>query len=84
MDEQADLRLCCYSRSPIAICHFTMEMPKLIFVKHDTTQTELLFVQSLQSICSLYVDTPRVVLLVTVFFIIQPDIRKWYTKHGNH
>ena len=42
----------------------------LIFVKYDITQTELLFAQSLQSIWSVYVDTPRVILLVTVFFII--------------
>ena len=37
------------------------------------TQTELLFAQSLRSPCSVYVDTPRVILLVTVFFIIQPE-----------
>ena len=34
------------------------KMRNLIFVKHDITQTELLFAQSLQSICSVYVDTP--------------------------
>ena len=45
------------------------------FVKYDITQTELLFAQSLHSICGVYVDTPRVILLVTFFFIIQPDIR---------
>ena len=31
----------------------------LIFVKYDITQTELLFAQSLQSICSVYVDTQK-------------------------
>ena len=36
----------------------------------------MLFAQSLQSICSVYVDIPRVILLVIVFFIIHPDIRK--------
>ena len=51
------------------------KMQNLIFVKYDITQTKLLFAQSLQSICSVYVDTPRIILLVTVFFIIQPDIR---------
>ena len=88
-DVQAALRICRYkspktlflSRSPIAICHFTMnaskesKMRNLIIVKYDITQTELLFVQTLQSIYSVYVDTPRVILLVTVFFIIQPDLR---------
>ena len=49
------------------------KLRNLIFVKYDITRTELLFAQSLQSICSVYVDTPRVILLVTVFFIIQPD-----------
>ena len=51
-------------------------MRNLIFVKYDLTQTELLFAQSLQSFCSVYVDIPRVILLVTVFFVIQPDIRE--------
>ena len=32
-------------------------MRNLIFVKYDITQTELLFAQSLKSICSVYVDT---------------------------
>ena len=43
----------------------------MIFVKYDKTQIELLFAQSqhFQIICSVYVDTPRVSLLVTVFFI---------------
>ena len=58
---QAALRICWYkspktvflSRSPIAICHFTMnaskesKMRNLIFVKYDITQTELLFAQNL-------------------------------------
>ena len=59
-------------------CHERLErkMRNLIFVKYDVAQTELLFAQSLQSICSVYVYTPRVILLVTVSFIIQPDIRK--------
>ena len=38
----------------------------LIFVKYDITQTELLFAQSLHNICSVSVDTPRVILLVTI------------------
>ena len=46
-------------------------MRNLIFVTYDITPTVLLFAQSLQSICSVYVDTPSVILLVTVFFIIQ-------------
>ena len=52
------------------------KMQNLIFVKYDITQTELLFAQSLQSICSVYEDTPRVILLVVVFFVIQPDMQK--------
>ena len=40
------------------------------------TQTQFLFAQSLQSICSVYADTQRVILLVAVFYIIQPDMRK--------
>ena len=43
------------------------KMRNLIFVKYDIAQTELLFAQFLQSICSVYVDTPRVNLLVTVW-----------------
>ena len=50
------------------------KMRSLIFVKYDITQTELLFAQSLQSMCSVYVDTPRVILQVTVFFIIQVNM----------
>ena len=72
MDAQADLRICCYaflSRSPIALRHFTTKMRNLIFVKYDITQTDLLFAQSLQSICGVYVDTPRVILL---YMIIDP------------
>ena len=42
----------------------------MIFVKYDKTQIELLFAQSLQIICSVYVDKPRISLLVTVFFIM--------------
>ena len=41
----------------------------MIFVNYDKTQIELLFAQSLQIICSVYVGTPRVILLVTIFFI---------------
>ena len=52
------------------------KMQNLIFAKYDITQEELLLAQSLQSICSAYVDTPRVMLLKTVSFVIQPDIRK--------
>ena len=51
-------------------------MLNLIFVKYNITQTELLLAKSFQNICSVYVDTPRVTLLVTIFFIIQRDIRK--------
>ena len=52
------------------------KMRNMIFVTFDIAQTELLFAQALQSICSVYVDTPRVILMVTVFLIIQSDIRK--------
>ena len=52
------------------------KMRNLIIVKYDITRTELLSAQSLKSNCSVYVDTPRVILLATVFFIIQPDMRK--------
>ena len=57
------------------------KMRNLIFMKYDITQTELLFAQSLQSICSVNVDTPRVtcILLVTVFYNLIYD-----SKHGNH
>ena len=51
-------------------------MRNFIFVKYDITKTESLFAQSPQSICRVYIDTPRVILLVTIFFNIQPDIRK--------
>ena len=34
------------------------KMRNLIFVKYDITQTELLFAQTLQSVISVYVDTP--------------------------
>ena len=47
------------------------KMRNLIFVKYDITQTDLLFSQSLQSICSVNVDKPTVILLVTVFSIIK-------------
>ena len=57
-----------------SICY--IKMPNLIFVQYDLTETELLFAQSLQSICSVYVDTSRVIQLVTGFFNIQPDNRK--------
>ena len=69
-----------FSQSHMSFHHERLEskMRNLIFVKYDITQMELIFAQSLQSICSLHVNTPRVILLVTVFFIIQPD------KHGNH
>ena len=58
------------SRGPIAM-HGRLEN-----MGNMTTQTQFLFAQSLQSICSVYADTPRVILLVTVFYIIQPDMRK--------
>ena len=38
------------------MCHFTMNTKCFIFIKYFTTQAELLFAQSLQSICSVYVD----------------------------
>ena len=58
----------------------------MIFVKYDKSQIELLFAQSLQIICSVYVDTPRVVLLVTVFFItiVNMVIIELYKPHATH
>ena len=65
-----------------SLSNFTMNALKyVIFVEYDITRTELLFAQSLQSICSVYLDTPRVILLVTVFFIISLI---YESKHGNH
>ena len=69
MDAQASLRLCCYKSQETVFSvavnyherhHERLEskMRNLISVKYDTTQTELLFAQFLQSICSVYVDTP--------------------------
>ena len=57
-------------------------MRNLILVKYDLSDK---VVQSLQSICSVYVDTPRIILLETVLFIIQPDINRLlaYCKGGN-
>ena len=74
---QISLEIVANCSHPSEILALESKMQNLIFVKYDKTQTELLFAQSLQSICSVYVDTPRVIciLLVTVFFIIQPDIR---------
>ena len=63
------------SRSPIALERLESKMRNLIFVKYDITRTELLFAQALQCICSVYVESPRIILLETIFFIIQPDIR---------
>ena len=56
------------------------------FVKYDNTQIELLFAQSLQNICSVYVDTPRVILLVTVFFItiVNMVIIELYKPRATH
>ena len=59
------------------------------FVKYDKTQIELLFAQSLQHvqiICSVYVDTPRVSLLVTVFFItiVNMVIIELYKPRATH
>ena len=45
-------------------------------MKYGITKTELLLAQYLKSICSVYVDRPRIILLVTLFFIIQPNTRK--------
>ena len=58
----------------------------MIFVKYDKTQIELLFAQSLQIICSVYVDTPRVSLLVTVFFItiVNMVIIELYKPRATH
>ena len=58
----------------------------MIFVKYDKTQIELLFAQSLQIICSVYVDTPRVILLVTVFFItiVNMVIIELYKPRATH
>ena len=58
----------------------------MIFVKYDKTQIELLFAQSLQIICSVYVDTPRVILLVTVFFItiVNMVIIELYKPRSTH
>ena len=78
MDVEPGLRLYCYKssktdfcgRGPIAIHERLENTGNMI------TQTQLLFAQPLQSIYSVYVDTPRVILVVAVFFIIQPDIGK--------
>ena len=58
----------------------------MIFVKYDKTQIELLFAQSLQIFCSVYVDTPRVILLVTVFFItiVNMVIIELYKPRATH
>ena len=53
---------------------------------YDKTQIELLFAQSLQIICSVYVDTPRVILLVTIFFIsiVNMVIIELYKPRATH
>ena len=58
----------------------------MIFVKYDKTQIEFLFAQSLQIICSVYVDTPRVSLPVTVFFmtIVNMVIIELYKPRATH
>ena len=58
----------------------------MIFVKYDKTQIDLLFAQSLQIICSVYVDTQRVSLLVTVFFItiVNMVIIELYKPRATH
>ena len=58
----------------------------MIFVKYDKTQIDLLFAQSLRIICSVYVDTPRVSLLVTVFFItiVNMVIIELYKPRATH
>ena len=56
------------------------KMGNLTFVKCDKTQTELLFAQSLQSICSVY-DTPRVSCLWP--FSLSYNLI-YESKHGNH
>ena len=69
---------CSFSQSHMSFYHERLEskMRNLIFVKYDITQTELLFAQSLQSIFSVYVDTTRFILLVTLCF--------FESKHGSH
>ena len=57
------------------------KMRNLIFVKYNITQTELLFAQPLQSICSVFVDTSKVSLLVT--FSLSYSLT-YESKHGNH
>ena len=57
------------------------KMRNLIFVKYNITQTELLFAQPLQSICSVFVDTSKVILLVT--FSLSYSLT-YESKHGNH
>ena len=56
------------------------------FRNYDKTQIDLLFAQSLQIICSVYVDTPNVSLLVTVFFItiVNMVIIELYKPRATH
>ena len=62
-----------FSRSPIYHERLESKMRNLIFVKYDITQTELIFAQFHQKHLQCALDTPRDILLVTVFFIIQPE-----------
>ena len=57
------------------------KMQNLISVKYDITRPELLFAQSLQSICIEYVDKQNVNLLVTVSLSYNLI---YDSKHGNH
>ena len=56
----------------VSLYHKRLEnkMQNLILVKYDWSDK---CAQSFQIICSVYVDLPRVILLVTVFFLIQPN-----------
>ena len=58
------------------------KMRNLIFLKYEITQTELLFAQSLQSICSVYVDTARVTVSCKWPFSLS-NILIFESKHGN-
>ena len=77
-DAQAGLRLYCYKSPKTGFCSRGPNAmhERLENTGNMITQTQFLFAQSLQSICSVYADTQRVILLVAVFYIIQPDMRK--------
>ena len=67
-----------FSQSHMSFYHEGLEskMRNSIFVKLNR------YLRSLFKVfCSVYEDTTRIILLLTVFFIIQPDKRN---KHGIH